>query len=108
VHHLDDPLWRLRHALLGVGLALLLSVLFSALAGRWLGDFIADSYALRVAIYAGLLLYVLVGAGLLLARVARHETRPLDAGRLLLWLLSLWLWPALLLRRRDASRGGGR
>jgi hypothetical protein len=104
----DDPLWKMRHALLGVGLAMLLSVPLSALAGRWLGDFIADSYPVRVAIYAGLLLYLLVGSGLLLARVARHETRVLTAGRLLLWLLSLWLWPVLLLRRRPASTRSGR
>ena len=42
---------------------------------------------------------VIVGAGLLFVRVAQHETRPLSAGRVLLWLASLWLWPVLLLRR---------
>jgi MFS family permease len=96
----DDPLWRLRHALVGMALALLASVLLAALLGRVLGDLIADSYGLRVALYAGLLVYVIVGAGLLFVRVAQHETRPLGLGRLLLWLASLWLWPALLLGRR--------
>lgn len=96
----DDPLWRLRHALAGMAMALLLSVLMAALLGRVLGDLIADSYGLRVALYSTLLLYVIVGAGLLFVRVAQHETRPLNAGRLLLWLASLWLWPALLLGRR--------
>jgi hypothetical protein len=38
-----------------------------------------------------------VGAGVLFAKVARHETRPLTGGRLVLWLASLWLWPGLLL-----------
>ncbi|MCB1997551.1 MAG: hypothetical protein H6933_15685 [Burkholderiaceae bacterium] len=95
----DDPLWRLRHALAGMALALLASVLLAALLGRLVGDLIADSYGLRVALYSGLLVYVIVGAGLLFVRVAQHETRPLSAGRVLLWLASLWLWPVLLLRR---------
>ena len=54
-------------------------------------------YGLRAGIYAGLLLYVVVGAGVLFAKVARHETRPLSAGRVGLWFVSLWVWPALLL-----------
>jgi MFS family permease len=96
----DDPLWRLRHALAGMALALLASVLLAAVLGRVVGDLIADSYGLRVALYSGLLVYVIVGAVLLFLRVAQHETRPLSAGRVLLWLASLWLWPVLLLRRR--------
>ena len=33
------------------------------------------------------------------------ETRPVSAGRVVLWLGSLWLWPALLLlgRRKPAA-----
>ena len=34
----NDPLWKLRHAITGVVLALLLAVLTAALAGAWLGD----------------------------------------------------------------------
>lgn len=96
----NDPLWRLRHALAGMALALLASVLLAAVLGRVIGDLIADSYGLRVALYSALLVYVVIGAVLLFLRVAQHETRPLSAGRVLLWLASLWLWPALLLRRR--------
>lgn len=98
----NDPLWRLRHALAGMGLALLASVFIAAFAGRWLGVLFGDTYGARVTIYGLLLLYVVVGAVLLFVRVAQHETRPLSAGRVLRWLLSLWLWPALLLftRRR--------
>jgi len=96
----NDPLWRLRHALAGVALALLASVLLAALAGRVLGDLFGDSYGLRLAIYLALLLYVVVGAVLLFKRVAQHETRPLSAARVLRWLASLWLWPLLLARRR--------
>ena len=96
----EDPLWKLRHALAGVALALLLSVGVAALAGAALGDVIAGTYGARVAVYAALLLYVVVGAGVLFARVAQHETRPLSVGRVGLWFVSLWLWPGLLLGKR--------
>ena len=92
----NDPLWRLRHALAGVGLALLLSVPAAALLGRWIGDLAGGTYAWRAGVYAVLLLYVVVGAGVLFAKVARHETRAVSAGRVLRWFASLWLWPALL------------
>lgn len=96
----NDPLWNLRHAIAGVALALLLAVLLAALVGRVLGDLFELGYGQRVAIYGGLLLYVVVGGALLFVRLAQHETRPLSAGRVALWLASLWLWPLLLLGRR--------
>ena len=43
---------------------------------------------------------VVVGAGVLFAKVARHETRPLSLARVGLWFLSLWLWPGLWLSAR--------
>jgi len=92
----NDPLWRLRHALAGILLALLLSLLPAALLGGWLGDRFGESYGARVACYGALLLYLVVGAVVLVVRVAPHETRPLSPRRALRWLLSLWLWPALL------------
>lgn len=96
----NDPLWRLRHALAGLGLALLGSVLIAAFAGRLLGDLFGDSYGVRVAIYSALLVYVIAGAVVLFIKVAQHETQPLALGRVLRWLASLWLWPALLLISR--------
>jgi uncharacterized membrane protein YeaQ/YmgE (transglycosylase-associated protein family) len=93
----NDPLWKLRHALAGMALALLASVLIAALAGRFLGDLFGDSYGLRAGIYSALLLYAVVGAVVLFIKVARHETRPVSAGRVGLWVASLWLWPLLLL-----------
>jgi hypothetical protein len=105
----NDPLWKMRHAIAGVGIALLLSVFVAAFAGAALGDLFGDSYGARAGAYAALLLYVVVGAGVLFAKVARHETRPVSPGRVLTWLLSLWLWPALLLagRGRGAGAAGG-
>jgi hypothetical protein len=99
----DDPLWKMRHALAGVGLALLVSVGLAALLGRWLGDALGGGYGMRAGIYAALLLYVVVGAGVLFAKVARHETQALSLRRAALWLASLWLWPLLLAWRRKPT-----
>lgn len=96
----NDPLWRLRHALAGLLLALVLAVPIAALAGSWLGGWIGDSYTARVSVYSALLLYLVVGSVVLFMRVARHETQPVSAARVVLWLASLWLWPLLLLPRR--------
>ena len=101
----NDPLWKMRHALAGMGLALVLSVLSAALAGRWLGEYFDGDYGVRVTIYGALLLYALIGAVLLFIKIAQHETRPLTVTRVLLWWASLWLWPLLLLGRRKP--GGG-
>ena len=103
--HDRDPLWRLRHALAGVTLALLLSVLLAAFAGQQLGDAAGGDYGLRVTIYLALLAHVVVGAIVLFVKVARHETRPLSARRVLVWFASLWLWPLLLAAVRRRPRG---
>lgn len=101
----NDPLWNLRYALAGVGLSLLLSVPIAALLGSALGDAVGGSYGWRAGVYSVLLLYVVVGAFVLFAKVARHETRPLSAQRVGLWLASLWLWPGLLLVARRPAAG---
>jgi 4-amino-4-deoxy-L-arabinose transferase-like glycosyltransferase len=104
--HENDPLWRLRHALLGLLLALALSVPIAALLGRWIGDALGGSYGWRAGSYALLLLHLVIGTVVLFVRVARHETRPLTPSRVLLWLASLWLWPVVLvMSRRATSRG---
>ena len=101
----NDPLWKLRHALAGLGLALLLSVPAAAVVGRLLGDAFGGDYSARVAVYSLLLLHVVVGAGVLFVKVAQHETRQLSAGRVLTWFVSLWLWPLLLLARKQPPAG---
>ncbi|MBL8342501.1 MAG: hypothetical protein JNL30_13610 [Rubrivivax sp.] len=103
----NDPLWNLRYALAGVGLALLLSVPIAALVGSALGDALGGTYGWRAGVYSALLLYVVVGAFVLFAKVARHETRPLSAQRVGLWLASLWLWPGLLLLARKPHGPNG-
>ena len=99
----NDPLWRLRLALAGLALALLLSVPAAALAGRVLADVFGGDYNARVAVYGLLLLYVVAGAVVLFIKVAQHETRPLTPGRVLTWFASLWLWPLLLLTGQKPS-----
>lgn len=96
----NDPLWKLRHALTGLALALLLSVLAAALAGSLLADLFGGDYNARVTVYGLLLLYVVVGAVVLFIKVAQYETRPLTPGRVLTWFASLWVWPVLLLAGR--------
>lgn len=101
----EDPLVKLRHAFLGVALAVLLSVPVAALLGAWLGDLLGGTYAWRAGVYTALLVHVVVGAVVLFAKVARHETRPVSARRVGLWLLSLWLWPALVFGARRPPAG---
>ena len=96
----NDPLWKLRHALAGLALALLLSVLAAAMAGSLLADMFGGGYNARVTVYGLLLLHVVVGAVVLFIKVAQHETRPLTPGRVLTWVVSLWLWPLLLAGRK--------
>ncbi|MEO5733059.1 MAG: hypothetical protein ABIN96_12115 [Rubrivivax sp.] len=93
----DDPLWRMRHALAGVALSLLASVLLAALAGSAIGDAGGGGYGTRLVVYLVLLAYVVAGAVTLFVKVARHETQRLTLTRLGRWLASLWLWPLLLL-----------
>lgn len=106
----NDPLWKLRHALAGLGLALLASVLIAALVGSVVGDALGGTYGWRAGVYGALLVHVVVGAVVLFMRVARHETRPLSAARVALWTASLWLWPALwwLSRQRGNAPASGK
>lgn len=106
----NDPLYKLRHALLGLMLALGISVPLAAWLGAVLTGMFVDSYGTRVAVYGVLLAYVIAGAVMLFIKVAQHETRRLTLPRLLVWLASLWCWPLLLLRRgrtESAVEGDG-
>ena len=96
----NDPLWRLRHALAGLGLALACSVVIAALIGSVIGDLLGGTYGWRAGTYSALLLYVVVGAVVLFVKVAQHETQALSVGRLARWVFSLWLWPVLLWAHR--------
>ena len=61
--------YRFRNGMTAMGLALVASVVVAAFAGRLLGDLFGDSYDRRLAIYLALLLYVIVGAVVLIAAI---------------------------------------
>ena len=65
----NDPLYRMRHALLGLALALGLSVPLAALLGSALTGLFVDSYGWRVGIYSLLLVYVIAGAVMLFIKL---------------------------------------
>ena len=98
----EDPLWKMRHALAGVGIAILLSIFSAALVGAALADAFGGSYGARVTCYAVLLVYAVVGAVVLFIKVAQHETTPLSFARVARWFASLWLWPLLLIAAKKA------
>jgi hypothetical protein len=99
----DDPLMKFIAPLAGVVLAVVLSVLVAAtVAGSLDGD-----YQARAWIYTGCVLWVVAGAIAVFAVTHRGETRPLSALRVLLWTVSIWLWPLILLRARRRDDSGG-
>ncbi len=97
----DDPLTRIGAPLSGVIIAFVLSVLVSAMvAGQIDGE-----YEKRALVYAGFVLWVLLGAAVVFVIAHRGEAGRLSASRVLLWAASIWLWPLFLLLRRRRSDG---
>src|SRR5688500_15331023 len=95
----DDPLTRYGLPLASAILALVLSVLVAAmLAGQIEGE-----YQTRALVYAGAVMWVLVGAVVVFVLAHRGEAGRLSIVRVLLWAASIWLWPLFLLLRRRHS-----
>jgi hypothetical protein len=92
----EDPLSRLAAPLAAVLLAVALSVFIAAL----IGGALPFDYTGRALAFMGLVLYVIVGAVLVFRAAAAGESGPFSAQRVGKWLVSLWLWPLLLLARR--------
>lgn len=90
----NDPLARYARPLIAVLIAVGLSLPLAA----FIGGSLPFEYTGRALAYAGLVLYVLVGAFVVFRLVADGEQQPLTPARLAKWTVSLWLWP-LLLRR---------
>ena len=98
----DDPLTRYGPPLASVILAVVLSVLVAAMmAGQIDGD-----YQTRALVYAGFVLWVLLGAVIVFVLAHRGEAGRLSIVRVLLWVASIWLWPIFLLLRRRPTNGG--
>ena len=97
----DDPLTRIGAPLAGVIIAFVLSVLVAAMvAGQ-----IDGTYEQRSLVYAGFVLWVLVGAAAVFVIAHRGEAGRLSLSRVLLWAASIWLWPLFLVLRRRRSDG---
>jgi len=90
----DDPLLKFISPLAGVVLAVVLSVLLSATVAGQVGE----DYSTRAWIYTVAVLWVVVGAVVVFMLAHRGETATLSVRRVLLWTISIWLWPALALR----------
>ena len=98
----DDPLTRYGPPLAGVLLAVVLSILVAAMvAGQ-----IDGAYQTRALVYAGFVLWVVLGAAVVFIIAHRGEAGRLSIARVLLWAASIWLWPAFLLLRRGRRNNG--
>lgn len=78
--------------LFGASIAVATSVPITA----YLGASFGDTYNMRVAIYGGLLLWVVTGAVAVFLMTCRAESK-FSACHILLWFISTWLWPIPLL-----------
>jgi hypothetical protein len=102
-NHERDPLLKYGRPLIAVLLAVIVSLLVAAL----IGGAMPFDYAGRAWTYIGLVAYVITGAVVVFRRFAAGERHALSVGRLLKWIVALWLWPALTRRPgRSEERGG--
>lgn len=81
------------NALIGACTAVLLSIPLAAQCAFWAGD----NYNTRVIIYSIFLLWIICGAVSIFLRTFKNEKSKFSIKFVLLWFLSVWLWPLLLL-----------
>jgi heme/copper-type cytochrome/quinol oxidase subunit 2 len=96
----DDPLLKFISPLAGVVIAVVLSIMAAAAVAGQIGD----DYATRAWIYTGAVVWVLIGAVLMFMLAHRGETQPLSARRVLLWAVTIWLWPVFAARLLPSRR----
>ena len=97
----DDPVTRYGPPLAGVILAVVMSILVAAMvAGQ-----VEGTYETRALVYAGFVLWVVLGAAVVFILAHRGKAGRLSITRVLLWAASIWLWPVFLLLRRRRSGG---
>lgn len=99
MRHDNDPLTRLMRPLMGVLAATFVNVIVAAM----IGGAMPFEYTGRAWTYTGLVLYVIVGAVVVFRLTAEGE-REFSAARVLKWVVSIWLWPALLAVSRGFKR----
>ena len=91
----EDPLIRLMRPLAGVLAATFINVFIAAL----IGGALPFEYSGRAWSYTALVLYVIVGAVTVFRLTAEGE-REFSLARVAKWVLSIWLWPLLLIASR--------
>lgn len=91
-----DPLGRMG----GTLVALLVAVVFSVMLSAWFASLVPGSYRTRALTYLLLMAWVLVGGALLFRATLQGESGRFTLGRLAKWMISIWLWPLLLIGRR--------
>ena len=92
-----DPLGRMGGALA----ALLLAVVVSVILAAFISSLVPGSYRIRAFSYLLLTAWVLIGAVMLFRATFQKESGRFSLGRLAKWMVSIWLWPLLLLGRRQ-------
>ena len=76
-----------------------LAVVASVPAAAYLASLFGDTYTVRATVYCSLLLWACAGAGVIFYLTRYSDGEHLSATRLILWFVSAWLWPFLLLAR---------
>ncbi len=104
MQHHEDPL-----PALGAPLACaLIAQVFSVMIAAVVASLAPGGYRVRSWVFLAGLLWSLAGTVLLLVRTAggtpRREANAVAPGRIVLWLVSSWVWPVLVRwRRTDAD-----
>jgi hypothetical protein len=80
-------------SIVGACLAVISSIPLTA----YLGALFGETYNMRVAIYGGLLLWVVVGAISIFCITSKSANQSISPNRIALWFISTWLWPIPLL-----------
>jgi hypothetical protein len=105
VKHHDDPFPGLGPALACALIAQVANVLLAAV----LAAQVPGGYRVRSWTFLAAMLWSLAGTVFLLIRTAgsagRADAGRIDARRIVLWLVSAWVWPILVRRRPPGSDG---
>ena len=72
-------------------------------AAAFLASVMGDDYDTRVLIYGGLLLWSVVGAISIFILTKDAEGKPMTLGQTVLWFVSAWLWPLLVIAHAVSS-----
>jgi hypothetical protein len=104
MEHHQNPLSSSGPALVCALSAQTVSVLLAALFASQ----VPAGYRVRAWVFLAALLWSVAGTVVLLIRTAgamgAAETKTVGVGRIALWLVSSWVWPVLVRRRRATTR----